>query len=84
MGQVAGIRVENGHVTVRPITDRRLGFVEASYDSPLGTVAVAWRYEGEALHVQVTIPPNATATVELPNGSHEVTTGCYRYEIDCK
>jgi alpha-L-rhamnosidase len=34
-----------------------------------GTVRSGWRIENETFHLEVTIPPNTTAMVQLPDGS---------------
>ena len=68
MSRVLGIVVSDGSLTVRPYPDRRLGFAEGSYDSPLGKIKSAWRYEGEEILYTVEIPCNSDATVILPDG----------------
>ena len=35
---------------------------------PYGQIAVSWRLEGETLQLEVTVPANTTATLELPEG----------------
>jgi alpha-L-rhamnosidase len=82
MSRVAGIRVEDGAVMIRPYPDRRLGFVQAQYDSPLGTIGSSWRYEGDKLSVEVQIPPNANTELILPDGSkHTLTAGKHSFLI---
>jgi alpha-L-rhamnosidase len=80
MSRVAGIRLENGEILIRPYPDRRLRFVEAEYRSPMGTIRSAWRYEGERLLVEVQIPTNGKATLTLPDGScHVLAPGCHSF-----
>lgn len=82
MSRVAGIRVEDGAVVIRPYPDRRLGFAQARYDSPLGTVGSSWHYEGDKIVVEVQIPPNAKAELILPDGSkHALTAGKHSFLI---
>lgn len=44
-------------------------WVRARYDSPRGRIESAWRRTDRRLDVEVRIPPNTTARVELPGGS---------------
>ena len=54
------------HIIMRPIPDKRLGSVDASYRSAAGTIKSAWHYEGDKWIWTFTIPAGATATVTLP------------------
>ena len=53
-------------IVMKPIPDRRLGFVKASYRSAAGLVTSAWRYEGETWIWEFTVPEGAVARVTLP------------------
>ena len=57
------------HIIMKPIPDRRLGSVDASYQSAAGLVKSAWHYEGEDWVWTFTIPEGSTATVTLPGES---------------
>ena len=46
-----------------------IDWVRARYDSIHGTVAVAWQQEATRFTLDVTVPPNTTATVVLPGDS---------------
>ena len=70
------------HIVMRPIPDKRLGFVEAEYRSAAGLIKSAWRYEGDKWVWEFTIPEGATASVTLP-GEGDATlyeSGSYRIE----
>ena len=74
---VAGIAADPAdpgfhHVIMHPVPDRRLGFVNADYQSAAGRIQSAWRYEGDQWIWDFTIPEGATATVILP-GEKEPT-----------
>ena len=82
-GTMAGIRAgENGgfkHFTLAPIPDRRIGNVDASFDSPYGMIRSTWSYgEDGVLTWSFTIPANTVATVHTPWGTVEtLAAGSY-------
>lgn len=54
------------HIYIRPRPGNGLTFVEASLDSPYGVIKSAWKKDGDALEIRVTIPANTTASIILP------------------
>jgi len=62
------------NIVMKPVPDRRLGSVTASYKTPHGVVKSAWRYEGEKWIWNFTVPEGATASVRLPG---ELTVRTY-------
>jgi alpha-L-rhamnosidase len=84
---VAGIAADTAnpgfkHIVMKPLPDKRLGFVNAEYKSAAGLIKSSWRYEGDNWIWDFTIPEGATATVTLPgetaskeykSGSHHIT-----------
>jgi alpha-L-rhamnosidase len=68
-------------IVMKPIPDKRLGFVKAEYNSAVGVIKSHWRYEGDKWIWEFSIPKGATASVTLPgeseakiykSGSHKV------------
>ena len=59
------------HIIMKPIPDKRLGHINAEYQSAAGLIKSAWRYEGDQWIWDFTIPEGATASVTLP-GETEV------------
>lgn len=59
-------------ILVRPQPAGDLTWVEASYDSIHGPIAVRWEHQGEKFSLKATIPANTTATVFVP--AHEGAT----------
>ncbi|WP_419872338.1 glycoside hydrolase family 78 protein [Candidatus Pristimantibacillus sp. PTI5] len=54
-------------IRIQPEFGERLTWADASYNSIHGTIAVAWkRMEGGAFEMNLTIPPNTTAEVFIP------------------
>lgn len=71
---VAGIRQDpqSGkgfrHFVVRPplLTSAQLKWAHASFNASAGEIKTAWQREGNRLTLEISVPPNCTATVELP------------------
>ena len=72
------------HIIMRPLPDRRLGSLEASYPSAAGLIKSAWHYEGKRWYWQFTIPKGVTASVTLPGQteSREYPSGTHKIEME--
>ncbi|MDD6253285.1 MAG: family 78 glycoside hydrolase catalytic domain [Bacteroidales bacterium] len=75
--QDAGFR----HIIMKPVPDRRLGHLEARYNSAAGIIESSWRYEGEDWLWDFTIPEGSTATVTLPGESESKEYGPGRHSV---
>ena len=67
MDSVAGIKINEGKITIEPHTDKRIGYVKASYDSPYGKIISNWEYEGEKINYHIVIPTNMEAEIAIEN-----------------
>jgi alpha-L-rhamnosidase len=56
------------HFTIRPVPGGGLTYAKGSYHSIRGDIASAWKLDGDTFTLDVTIPPNTTATVYVPAG----------------
>jgi len=64
----------------RPVAD--LTYARARTHSPFGDIEAAWQIEEGSFNYAVTVPPNARATVILPDGSvHRISSGLYRFAV---
>ena len=54
------------HFFIRPSVVGNLTWARARYDSIHGTILSHWRIEGDRFQLQVQIPVNTTATIQLP------------------
>ena len=71
---LAGIRpnAENPgykHFMIRPYvpSNQKLDWVKAKLESPYGAITSQWEIQNDILKLEVTIPPNTTASVYIPN-----------------
>lgn len=65
-------------IRIKPILDKRLGYVAGYYDSVSGRVAVEWDCSDNEWTISVNVP--VASTIELPDGRKEcVQAGTYKY-----
>ena len=69
------------HIIMNPIPDKRLGSLEAEYESAAGVIKSAWKYDGDVWVWNFTIPDGATATVTLPGETESSEYEAGSYEI---
>ena len=72
---------------IRPVPDRRLGSVDAVYDSPSGRYEVSWRYtDSGRVAVRVLVPFGCEAELSLPWSrekiSEKLIPGEYSFEAE--
>jgi alpha-L-rhamnosidase len=85
--KVAGIQlIEPGYkkIKIAPKFVKGITFAKATFDSMYGLIASSWVCENGRIIIDVTIPANTTAILELPewNDTIEVGSGSYHYEYD--
>lgn len=56
------------HFYVRPLIPAQLESAAAELETPYGLAACSWEKQNGELLLRVVVPPNATATAELPDG----------------
>lgn len=68
------------HIIMKPIPDKRLGSIEAVYNSVSGTIKSSWSYEGDKWIWEFSIPDGCTASVTIPgeSESREYISGDYK------
>lgn len=66
-------------VLVRPRPGGTVTSATVSHISPYGTVLCSWEIVEVELRVQVEIPPNCTAVIDLPGQKIEVGSGKYEF-----
>lgn len=74
------------HILLEPHFVAGLDHFEAVHDGPHGRIISSWKKEGEVIHYTATIPPNSTATLQLPGpghalNRHELQAGVYQFDL---
>ncbi len=75
---LAGIRPDPEHpgfrhAIIRPYPVEDLTFVRASHKSLYGIIVSNWKRDGSRFVLEVTVPPNTTATIHVPVNKGAVT-----------
>lgn len=83
-GVAAGINIDETkpgfeHIIIKPVTDSRLTFVNASIDTRKGVVKSGWKTENGKTTYSVEIPEGATATVIIGGETTEIGAGKYEF-----
>lgn len=72
-------------IIIRPAPVGDISWVKASHETPRGRVSVEWHRKGKEFLLDVTIPPNTSARVFLPDGSapRVMVSGHSRFTASC-
>ena len=67
------------HIIMKPVPDKRLGSLDAEYNSAAGLIKSSWKFDGDLWTWTFTVPENAKASVTLPGdeSSVEFNSGTY-------
>jgi alpha-L-rhamnosidase len=68
-------------IIMKPVPDKRLGWVDAEYNSASGLIRSSWRYEGDIWVWNFTIPEGTTALVTLPGETSECEYGPGNHKV---
>lgn len=71
------------HFLVRPLFLTQLDSAKAELETPYGKAASAWVRKDGRVTLEITVPPNTSATVEFPGGRapETVSAGSHRFEV---
>ena len=71
------------HTLLRPNFVKGLDQFSATHESPYGVISSSWKKEGKVIVYKVILPPNTTATLQLPGQApQEVSAGEHIYKIN--
>lgn len=85
MEAVAGINVEHKKIVIQPYPDRRLGYVNACYDSPLGMIVSNWAYNESGITYHIEIPAGEKAIIRLQGMKEfETESGIFEYSVSAQ
>jgi len=68
-------------ILIRPQPGGDVTSARVTHISPYGQVACSWSIQGGELQVDVTVPPNSSAQVELPGLQRQVGSGSHRFSV---
>jgi alpha-L-rhamnosidase len=76
---LAGIRPDAAqagfkHVIFHPIVSGDLTWVGATHRGPYGTITSRWERNRDSFSMELSVPPNSTATLELPARDDKTVT----------
>lgn len=87
-GVCAGIKVkEAGYkkVIIKPVTDKRLGYLKAGIKTKYGKLSSSWKYTEDKVQFEFEIPDGIEAKFILPDGTSKfVTSGIYNFKHGLK
>jgi alpha-L-rhamnosidase len=73
---------------LEPQVTTRLKYIRATLDTPYGVIVSGWRNKGDDVIYDFTIPPNTSATLDLPvlapTGGITLPAGTYHYQVPRK
>ncbi|MDE7243604.1 MAG: glycoside hydrolase family 78 protein, partial [Oscillospiraceae bacterium] len=77
---VAGLELDEDHpgyehFYIRPQSGGGLTWAEANYDSVRGNIAIRWERSGDIVTLEMTIPANTTATIQLTQAGAILDSG---------
>lgn len=71
------------HILLRPNFVKGLDQFSATHESPYGVIGSSWKKEGKVIVYKVIVPPNTTATLQLPaQAPQEVSAGEHIYKVN--
>lgn len=73
-------------IVMKPVPDRRLGSMDARFNSPAGMIESHWKYDGDDWLWTFTVPAGAKARVTLPGEDKETlyTAGTHSVKLSQK
>lgn len=67
------------NIIIEPQASAKLTAVDCSLETVRGVIDVKWERTGDTYSIDITVPANCTATVILPNCTHEIGSGTYHF-----
>lgn len=59
-------------ILIKPLIDKRLGFVDCSFKSKYGDIKVYWKYDNCKVSYKISVPKGIKATIELGDNNPEI------------
>ena len=73
---MAGIKILNDRIIVKPVPDKRLSYAKASIDTVHGKVSSKWSYENDVITYEIELPKKSAVIIDgkeqlLPKGTYK-------------
>jgi alpha-L-rhamnosidase len=69
---------------IKPQPGGTITSAKTTFDSPYGPYSVEWILSGTKLSVKASVPPNASAKVELAGVEETIGSGRYEWQVEWK
>lgn len=70
------------HVLIKPLLGGEITHASTTHDSIYGKISSSWKIENSTFSISISIPPNVTAVVHLPdNTTHDIGSGNHSYNV---
>lgn len=69
---------------VKPCFPADLLYAEGKLDTVMGEIYVRWQHQMDSIDVLVDVPFGTTATLALPDGEHELHSGCHNFSFEAE
>ncbi|MGO4187522.1 family 78 glycoside hydrolase catalytic domain [Pseudarthrobacter sp. TAF60_1] len=80
VGGISPLAPGYSKVRIAPVPGEGIDWAKTSLKTPHGTVRVEWKLDGDAFHLEATVPAGVVADVVLPGGEHRsVPGGTHRF-----
>ena len=72
-------------VLIKPLVDKRLGFVDCSFKTKYGTIKVNWKYRDGGVDYKISVPKGIKATIDLNDNHPQVLSngGTLKKTVRC-
>ena len=82
IGGISPLEPGYKEISIKPVMDKHLTYAKTSVETMYGKVSTDWEIENEKFVMNVEIPCNTKAHIELPNGEcFTVGSGKYSYNV---
>lgn len=67
------------HFNLKPLANKRLNYAEVSFTTAYGKIISSWKWEGNTVSYDFTVPKGTTAMLTLNGQSYKLASGNHKY-----